>query len=89
MFGRRTPPFYQFAYATQLPTPGAMAYGFESEMLAWRPAIGPAIGVRFQFATVFPAPQNYQAASIAWLSGLTGTVHGQSVLQPLSNPYGG
>lgn len=80
--------FYQVIYATQLPTPGAMAYSFESEMLAMRPAVGPAIGARFQFATLFPAPQSFQAASIAWLTGLTGVVHGQSMLQPLSNPYG-
>lgn len=81
--------FFQVVYATQMPTPGAMAYGFESEMLAFRPAIGPAIGARYQFRTLSPAPQSYQAASLAWLTGLTGVVHGQSALQPLSNPYGG
>lgn len=85
---RRAPAFFQVVYATQLPTPGAMAYGFESEMLAMRPAVGPAIGARFQFRSLFPAPQAYQAASLAWLTGLTGVVHGQSALQPLSNPYG-
>ena len=83
------PPFYQVAYATIMPTPGAMAFGFESEMLTLRPAIGPGIGARFQFTTVFPAPQAFQAASMTWLAGLTGVVHGQSALQPLSNPYGG
>lgn len=80
--------FYQFVRATQLPTPGAMEYGFESEMLTWRPVIGPGIGARQQFRSVFPTPQYYQASSVAWISGLTGVVHGQSALQPLSNPYG-
>lgn len=83
------PPFYQFAYATQMPTPGAMAFGFESEMMAIRPMLGPGIGAGFQFATLFPAPQAYQAASLMWQTGLTGVVHGQSSLQPLSNPYQG
>lgn len=80
--------FFQVTYASQMPTPGAMAYGFESEMMARRPLVGPAIGARFQFTTLFPAPQAYQAASLAWQSGLTGVVHGQIALQPLSNPYG-
>lgn len=81
--------FFQVVYATQMPTPGAMAYGFESEMLALRAAVGPAIGARTYFRSLFPTPQAYQAASLAWQSGLGGVVHGQSALQPLSNPYGG
>lgn len=84
---RPSPPFYQYIYASQMPTPGAMAYGFESEMLCIRPMIGPGIGARFQFATLFPTPQAYQASSAIWQTGLTGVVHGQNVLQPLSNPY--
>ena len=80
-------PWYQYIYATKMPTPGAMAYGFESEMLAWRPMIGPGIGVRYQFATLFPDPQSYQAANVNWVTGLTGVVHGQSIMQPLSNPW--
>lgn len=64
-----------------------MAYGFESEMMTLRPMIGPAIGVRFQFTTVFPTPQAIQAQQMTWLTGLTGIVHGQSAMQPLSNPY--
>lgn len=87
-FRRTPPPFYQYVYASQLPTPGAMAYGFESEMLAFRPAIGPGIGQATYFRSIFATPQAYQAASMAWQSGLTGIVHGQSILQPLSNPYG-
>lgn len=79
--------FYQFVRATQLPTAGAMEYGFESEMLAWRPVVGPGIGARQQFRTLSPAPQAFQASSVAWISGLTGVVHGQNALQPLSNPY--
>ena len=85
----KLPPWLQWVYATQLPTPGAMAMGFESEMLALRPAIGPAIGQAMQWRSVSPAPYNYQVVSVAWLTGLTGVVHGQTVLQPLSNPYGG
>jgi hypothetical protein len=82
------PPWFQFVYASQMPTPGAMAYGFESEMLAMRPMIGPAIGYSFQWRSIGSAPQAYQAAGVSWQTGLTGIVHGQSVLQPLSNPYG-
>jgi hypothetical protein len=85
---RQAPPFYQFVYASQMPTPGAMAYGFESEMLAWRAACGPGIGARQQFYSISPQPGALQAASLGWLGGLTGVVHGQSILQPLSNPYG-
>lgn len=89
MFRRPPPPFYQFV-ANQPPvTPGAMNMGFESEMLAYRPAIGPGIAARFQFASIGGTPQSYQAASMAWLAGVAGIVHGQSVLQPLSNPYAG
>jgi hypothetical protein len=84
---RQPPPFYQFAYGNQIPTPGAMAYGFESEMLAMRAMLGPGIAARFQFASVFGTPQAYQAASMLWQAGLTGVVHGQTALQPLTNPY--
>lgn len=87
MSRKAPPPFYQFAPASQMPTPGAMNMGFESEMLCLRPWIGPAIGVAFQFASIFPSPQWYQQGSYAWATGLTGVVHGQNVLQPLSNPY--
>jgi hypothetical protein len=81
------PPFYQFVHASQMPTPGAMAFGFESEAMPWRPMIGPAIGVRQQFASFFATPGVYQSASMAWIGGLTGIVQGQNALQPLSNPY--
>lgn len=84
---RRKPPFYQVVHATQMPTPGAMAYGFESEMLALRPFIGPGIGQRYQWRTL-QHPQASQIQSVVALTGLTGIVHGQSALQPLSNPYG-
>jgi hypothetical protein len=87
-------PFYQYAPATQMPTPGAMQYGFESEMLAMRPAIGPAIAARVMFRSIasnFPAQagQAYQAACMNWFTGLGGLSQGQNVLQPLSNPYAG
>lgn len=85
--GPPAPPFYQYVHASQLPTAGAMAYGFESEMLAWRPALGPGIAARQQFASVFPTPQYFQAAAVTWLQGVSGVQHGQSALQPLSNPY--
>lgn len=84
---KKQPPLYQYAYATQLPTAGAMAYGFESESLAWRPMIGPAIGARYQFYSVWPTPQLVQAGMAIGLTGLTGVVAGQNTLQPLSNPY--
>ena len=84
---RKLAPFYQFAYATQMRTPGAMAYGFESEMLCLRPMIGPAIAARLQFASLMPVSQNYQQYAVNWLAGLSGVAHGQSALQPLSNPY--
>jgi len=87
MFGKTRQPFYQYVYATQLPTPGAMAYGFESEMMAWRPMIGPAIAYGFRWRSISPDPQSYQAVQAGWVTGLTGVVHGQSMLQPLSNPY--
>jgi hypothetical protein len=70
-----------------MPTAGAMAYGFESEMLCMRPMIGPAIAARSAFASIFKTPGAYQASAMVWQAGLTGVVHGQSALQPLSNPY--
>lgn len=82
----RSAPFYQFVRTSQ-PTAGAMDMAFESEMLAWRPLIGPGIGQRQQFATVFATPQNYQATAMLWFQGMTGIVQGQVALQPLSNPY--
>jgi hypothetical protein len=87
MFSRaRKAPFYQVVYGTKIPTPGAMAYAFESEMLALRPFIGPAIAARFQFRTL-QNPQASQVVAMTVLAGLSGINHGQSVLQPLSNPY--
>ena len=81
----RLRPWFQYVNNPPPVTPGAMNMGFESEMLAWRPMLGPGIGVTRQLLMF--APQNYQAASLAALTGLQGVVHGQSVLQPLSNPY--
>jgi hypothetical protein len=81
-------PFFQFVYATIMPTPGAMAYGFESEMLAIRAMIGPAIGQRYQFRSLQGNP-TFQAVALSTTTGLGGLAHGQNVLQPLSNPYGG
>lgn len=88
---KRMQPFFQFVRASQMPTPGAMEYGFESEMLAWRAMIGPAMGQRIQWRTTtqFPTGQSLQAVAMNWATGLGGVAHGQSVLQPLSNPYEG
>jgi hypothetical protein len=88
---RRIQPFFQYVRATQMPTPGAMEYGFESEMLADRPFIGPAMGARSYMRTVTDfgtGGQSYQAVALNWFTGLGGLAHGQSALQPLSNPYG-
>lgn len=86
-------PFNQFVAATQLPTPGAMQYGLESQWLAWRPMIGPAIGQAIQFRTIYDmtpdGTQYLQASSVTTLTGLGGLAHGQIVLQPLSDPYNG
>lgn len=81
----RLRPWYQYVSNPVGRTPGAMNMGFESEMLAWRPLIGPAIGAGYQFRSF--APQNYQAVSLTAITGLQGVVHGQNALQPLSNPY--
>jgi hypothetical protein len=86
------PAFYQFVKATLSPTPGAMEYGFESEMLAFRPLLGPGIAFRRQLSSIGgmgPQGQNYQINAMNWLAGLSGVNHGQIVLQPLSDPYGG
>lgn len=84
---RRKPPFIQYVNNPPATTPGAMNMGYESEMLFWRPAIGPAVAARTMFRTF--AIQNYQAVSLAATTGLTGVVHGQNALQPLINPYTG
>lgn len=83
----RPPPLYQFAPTPPIATPGAMNMAYESEYLAFRPLIGPGIGARYQFRTLAATPDAYQAAAVMWQTGLTGVVHGQNVLQPLSNPY--
>src|SRR5271166_988226 len=81
-------PWYSFVFAPQMPTPGAMAYALESQWLAWRPLIGPAIGQAQQFRT-FGGQQSMQQAALAAVTGLGGLNHGQVVLQPLVDPYGG
>jgi hypothetical protein len=82
-------PFFQVIRAALMPTPGAMAYALENDRMPLRPFVGPGIGARFQFATLFPTPQHYQTQMALAQTGLTGVVHGQSALQPLSNPYAG
>ncbi len=86
-------PFNQYVAATQLPTPGAMQYGLESQWLAWRPMIGAAIGQALQFRTIYDltpdGTQYLQATSVVPVTGLGGLASGQVVLQPLSDPYNG
>ena len=77
--------WFTFKRATQMPTPGAMEYGLVTELLADRPYIGPAIGFSTQMRNF--AAQNSQFAAMAALTGVGGLVHGQSALQPLSDPY--
>jgi hypothetical protein len=85
----RTIPFFQWVdrQFSQAANTGRLAY--ESERMAWRPMIGSGVGVRGQLATVSPCPWNVQLAATAWLTGLGGLSHGQTALQPLSNPYQG
>lgn len=79
--------FFSSQRATQMPTPGAMEYGFATELLAAHPLIGPAIMYSTQWRNF--EPQNYQQQSVIWVNGLGGLAQGQIVGQPLSNPYGG
>ncbi len=79
--------WWTYARATKLPTPGAMEYGLTNDWLALHPLIGPGIGAGYQFRSF--NLQNTQNAAQAALTGLGGLVHGQSALQPLSDPYVG
>jgi hypothetical protein len=86
---KKSAPFFQWVQRL-MPNPGnAMSSAFESEMLAWKPMIGPAIAARFQFSYLPPTPLNYQLQAMGFVTGIGGVVHGQSALQPLSNPYSG
>ena len=86
-------PWFQFIKAMLLPTPGAMEYGLETQQLAWRPMIGPAIGQAIQFRTIYnltPANTQYlQAAAFTTKTGLGGLASGTLVVQPLADPYNG
>ena len=77
--------WWHYAPASKLPTPGAMEYGLTTNNQTFRPWIGPAIAPNFLWRMF--APQNYQYQAQAVLTGVGGLAHGQSVLQPLSNPY--
>lgn len=85
----RTPlnSWFKSVRATQMPTPGAMEYGFASEYLAARPLVGPGVVFRRQFR-VFQGNGSYQAAMAVALTGVGGLASGNVILQPLSNPYG-
>ena len=80
-------PWFSYVKANKLPTPGAMEYALETELMAFRPMVGPGIGCRQQFYSILPGPMSYQAGTMAWAGGLNGIVQGQVGLQPLSNPY--
>ncbi len=80
-------PFYRFIHGNQIPTAGAMAYANETQWLAWRPMIGPAIGQAIQFRTIYNVQPISQDTGLATTTGLGGLAHGQVVLQPLSDPY--
>jgi hypothetical protein len=82
-------PFYRFFKGMLGITPGAMIYGNETQWLAWRPLIGPAIGVATQFRTIYNVQPISQQTGLAATTGLGGVVHGQVALQPLSDPYNG
>ncbi len=78
--------WFQYKPATKIPTPGAMNMALITEWLAHKPWIGPAIGFAVQMRNF--SPQNAQQVSVTTTTGLGGIVHGQTVLQPLSDPYG-
>ena len=82
-------PWNIFRRGNQIPTAGAMAYGNTTQWLAWRPMIGSAIGQAIQFRTIYNVFPLAQTTGLAALTGLGGIVHGQSALQPLSDPYNG
>ena len=77
--------WWQYAYATQMPTPGAMAYGLVTNRMAPRPWIGPAIGYAMQ--TRIFNPQDVQGMAAVTTTGLGGLAQGQMQMQPLSDPY--
>ena len=76
---------WHYARGTKIPTPGAMEYALLDNVVADKPWIGPAIGFLRQFRSF--NPQNTQDTSQSVLTGVGGLAHGQSALQPLSNPY--
>jgi hypothetical protein len=82
-------PWYSFIFGSKIPTPGAMAYANETEWLAFRPMIGPAIGQAVQFRTLYNVFPIMQQQALAALTGLGGLNHGQVALQPLTDPYSG
>ena len=78
---------YSASYgATVQPSPGAMAYAYETLGLVAFPPSGPSIATRTPINPT--ATPLYVLQSIPMVS-FGGTVSGQMVAQPLFNPYGG
>ena len=78
--------WFRYQPATKLPTPGAMSMALVTEWLAHKPWIG--AGIVFETQMRSFNTQNEQQVSMTTTTGLGGIVHGQNVLQPLSDPYG-
>jgi hypothetical protein len=82
-------PIFEIQYQnTVQPSPGAMAYAFESLALTPYPVSGPTVATR---RPINPTAQPMYVLQSVPLVGLSfgGTVAGQLVTQPLFNPYGG
>lgn len=69
----------------QLPGPGAMNYAFDTLSLAESSPIGPGVRQR-QFWNKLPTPL-FVPSPTAPMAGLGGVVHGQTISQPLFDPY--
>ena len=67
------------------PTPGALAYAFESLGLVEFTPIGAGVAQRVQLRPL--AAQSYLPAQLLPLQGLGGIVAGQVITQPLIDPY--
>ena len=77
--------FFTIVTARKHPTPGAMNHALITNLLAQKPLIGAAMA--HVQVLQWTQPQNTQGVAQAVLTGLGGLAHGQSVLQPLSDPY--
>ena len=71
---------------TAQPTPGAMAYAYESLALVPYPPSGPSVATR---TPIRPTSKPMYVMQSVPLAGYGGIVAGQMITQPLFNPYGG